>query len=192
VDRLQEFVTRLHTNNLKGVVDEYGVPDTDPRWLTVLDNALTYLEQNSHVIAGGDDWSAGPWWDTYHLSVEPTGNWPNVTDRPQMSVLQAHTGQGSCGPAPSPTPGGQPTPNPTPSACSLQFSDVPIGSTFYTYVRCMACRGIITGYSSGCGTGNPCFRPNNNVTRGQLATRGQTSKIVSNTFFPDCQAQLRP
>ncbi len=167
VDRLQEFVTWLHTNNLKGVVDEYGVPDTDSRWLTVLSNALTYLEQNSDVILGGDDWSAGPWWDSgYPLSVEPTGNWPNVTDRPQMTVLQAHTGQGGgCGPSPSPTPG----------ACSLQFSDVPVGSTFYTYVRCMACQGIITGYSSGCGTGNPCFRPSNNVTRGQLA------KVVSNS-----------
>ena len=48
------------------------------------------------------------------------------------------------------------------------------GSTFYDFVRCMACQGIINGYTSGCETGNPCFRPNNNVTRGQL------SKIVSN------------
>jgi len=31
----------------------------------------------------------------------------------------------------------------------------------------------------------PYFRPNNN------ATRGQTSKIVSNTFFPDCVMPLR-
>jgi hypothetical protein len=38
----------------------------------------------------------------------------------------------------------------------------------------MACRGIINGYTTGCETGNPCFRPNNNVTRGQL------SKIVAN------------
>src|SRR5258708_32376343 len=38
----------------------------------------------------------------------------------------------------------------------------------------MACRGIINGYASGCGTGNPCFRPSNDVTRGQL------SKIVAN------------
>jgi hypothetical protein len=51
---------------------------------------------------------------------------------------------------------------------------VPEGSTFYDFIRCMACRGIITGYTSGCETGDPCFRPNNNVTRGQL------SKIVSN------------
>ncbi len=51
---------------------------------------------------------------------------------------------------------------------------MPAGSTFYSFVQCMACRGIINGYTSGCSSGNPCFRPNNNVTRGQLA------KIVSN------------
>jgi hypothetical protein len=39
----------------------------------------------------------------------------------------------------------------------------------------MACRGIISGYASGCETGNPCFRPAGNITRGQL------SKIVSNS-----------
>ena len=55
------------------------------------------------------------------------------------------------------------------------FTDVPIGSTFYPFIRCLACRGIINGYSSGCETGNPCFRPENNVSRGQL------SKIVSNS-----------
>jgi hypothetical protein len=55
------------------------------------------------------------------------------------------------------------------------FTDVPPDSTFYTYIRCLACRGIINGYNSGCETGNPCFRPENNVTRGQL------SKIVSNS-----------
>jgi hypothetical protein len=57
----------------------------------------------------------------------------------------------------------------TPTACILQFTDVPQGSTFYTFVRCLACLGIINGY------GDQTFRPNNNVTRGQL------SKIVSNT-----------
>ena len=64
----------------------------------------------------------------------------------------------------------------TPSAttCTLSFTDVPEGSTFYPFVRCMACRGIVNGYTSGCETGNPCFRPTNHVTRGQL------SKIVSN------------
>jgi hypothetical protein len=45
---------------------------------------------------------------------------------------------------------------------------VPQGSTFYEFVQCLACRGILGGYPDG------TFRPNNTVTRGQLA------KIVSN------------
>jgi hypothetical protein len=56
---------------------------------------------------------------------------------------------------------------------------VPSGYTFYPYVRCLACRGIISGYPcSGegepCGTtGNPYFRPSVEISRGQIA------KIVS-------------
>jgi hypothetical protein len=64
-----------------------------------------------------------------------------------------------------------PTPTasvPTPTACALQFSDVPSGHAFYPYIRCLACRGIVSGYADG------TFRPDRFVTRGQLA------KIVSN------------
>jgi hypothetical protein len=57
-----------------------------------------------------------------------------------------------------------------PCACELGFSDLPADSTFYPYVRCLACQGIITGYDDG------TFRPNANITRGQL------SKIVSNAI----------
>jgi hypothetical protein len=67
-------------------------------------------------------------------------------------------------------------------SCSLRFSDVPEGSTFYPYIQCLACQGIISGYECGaqpgdhCGPGNiPYFRPNANITRGQLA------KVVSNS-----------
>jgi hypothetical protein len=73
---------------------------------------------------------------------------------------------------------GTPTSTPLP-ACSIQFTDVPVGSTFYSFVRCLACQGIIAGYPCG-GPGeqcdpenNPYFRPNTQVTRGQIA------KIVS-------------
>jgi S-layer homology domain len=56
------------------------------------------------------------------------------------------------------------------------FQDVAPGSTFYDYVQRLAGRGIISGYACG-GAGEPCilpgnrpyFRPNNNVTRGQIA-----------------------
>ncbi|MEO5951484.1 MAG: S-layer homology domain-containing protein, partial [Chloroflexia bacterium] len=70
---------------------------------------------------------------------------------------------------PTPTPNPTNTPGASPTACSVQFPDVPAGSTFYDYVRCLACKGIVSGYPDG------TFGPNNLVTRGQL------SKIVSNS-----------
>jgi len=68
------------------------------------------------------------------------------------------------------------TPTPLPTACAIQFTDVPPNNTFYAYIRCLACKGIIGGYTdpARCPSGVPCFRPADNVTRAQLA------KIVSN------------
>ncbi len=60
------------------------------------------------------------------------------------------------------------TPTATPTACPIQFSDVPADSPFYTFIRCLACQGVVGGYSDN------TFRPGNNVTRGQV------SKFVSN------------
>jgi uncharacterized delta-60 repeat protein len=68
-----------------------------------------------------------------------------------------------------PLPTATPTSQATPTACPIQFPDVPPGSTFYDYVRCLACRQIVSGYPDG------NFGPGNDVTRGQL------SKIVSNS-----------
>jgi hypothetical protein len=85
---------------------------------------------------------------------------------------------GTVSPAPSATATleGTASPSPVATVCPLQFTDVPPGSTFYDYIRCLACRGIVGGYPCG-GPGEPCpgsyYRPNNNVTRGQV------SKIVS-------------
>src|SRR5437588_10190403 len=76
----------------------------------------------------------------------------------------------------TPTPTFIPTATSIPTACPIQFSDVLVGSTFYPYIHCLACRGIINGYPDG------TFKPNNNVTRGQL------SKIISNAAgFSDAQ-----
>ncbi len=66
------------------------------------------------------------------------------------------------------------------------FEDVPLDQPFHDYIGRLASRDIMQGYPCGspgepCQAGNlPYFRPGNN------ATRGQTSKIVSNTFFPGC------
>lgn len=70
----------------------------------------------------------------------------------------------------------------TPTVCTLQFEDVQPGSTFYTYVRCLACAGIISGYPCG-GVGEPCVSPGNNpyFRPGANITRGQLSKVVANS-----------
>jgi hypothetical protein len=73
------------------------------------------------------------------------------------------------------------------------FQDVTPGSNFYEFIERLVSRGVMQGYPCG-STGEPCvppenrpyFRPSNN------ATRGQTSKIVSNTFFPACDTPSRP
>ena len=73
-------------------------------------------------------------------------------------------------------------------AAQQTFTDVAPGSTFWLYIeRLLANRpDAIAGYPCG-GPNEPCdsenrpyFRLNNGVTR------GQASKIVSNTFFPEC------
>jgi hypothetical protein len=99
----------------------------------------------------------------------PTPGGPTATTNPQATntpaIIQSAT--------PTETPGTEP--------CVLQYTDVPANSTFYPYIHCLACRGIISGYPCG-GEGEPCdqesnpyFRPNFNVTRGQIA------KIISNS-----------
>jgi hypothetical protein len=74
------------------------------------------------------------------------------------------------------------------------YEDVPTtgeGSQFYVWIMRLTDLDVMGGYP--CGTtdtrsgpcGNPAmpyFKP------GDAITRGQTAKIVSNTFFPNCQA----
>jgi hypothetical protein len=81
----------------------------------------------------------------------------------------------------------------TPGACNVQFTDVQPGSAFYEYVRCLACQGIINGYPCG-GPGEPCnpnndpyFRPQNPVTRGQIAKIVSLSAGYSENIPPDRQ-----
>ena len=71
-------------------------------------------------------------------------------------------------PTPIPTATHTAVSTPTPTACALTFTDVPSTHTFYAEIRCLACRGVLGGYADN------TFRPQNNITRGQIA------KVVSN------------
>jgi hypothetical protein len=75
---------------------------------------------------------------------------------------------------------------PTPPSGQQTLADVLAGSTFWTWIEALSSAGAISGYPCG-GAGEPCagqsrpyFRPGNGVTRGQSA------KIVSVAFFPEC------
>jgi hypothetical protein len=74
-----------------------------------------------------------------------------------------------------------------------QLEDVPTGSTFYTYTYQLVTRSFMSGYPCG-DPGEPCNPPGNlpYFGPGNNATRGWSSKIVADTFFPDCQTPARP
>ncbi|MDQ3704802.1 MAG: S-layer homology domain-containing protein [Chloroflexota bacterium] len=63
------------------------------------------------------------------------------------------------------------------------FTDVPPDSPFWVYIERLVAWEVLSGYNdaSRCPTGAPCFRYNDNTTRGQMA------KIAANAFFPGCQ-----
>ncbi|MEO8288822.1 MAG: S-layer homology domain-containing protein [Chloroflexota bacterium] len=70
----------------------------------------------------------------------------------------------------------------SPLPASPTFADIPVGSTFYQYIEIGADHNVASGYPCGgpsepCGPGNkPYFRPNNNVTRAQVA------KMITNAM----------
>lgn len=99
VERATDFVTWCAATNVRCYAGEYGIPGgwtngdrtctngasaMDPRWLTVLDNFLTYLDHN-HI--SGTYWEAGPFGDVNDLGPTCSGQ-----DRPQMAILQKHPG----------------------------------------------------------------------------------------------------
>jgi hypothetical protein len=73
------------------------------------------------------------------------------------------------------------------------FEDVSPSNTFYTYIERLANLGVMSGYPCGTIPEEPCIEPDNRpyFRPNANATRGQTSKIVANTFFPQCCGLIR-
>lgn len=86
-------------------------------------------------------------------------------------------------PAATDTPS-MPTATATTTACTIQFDDVLPGSTFYPYIECLACQGIITGYPDN------TFRPSNPITRGQAAKIMANAAGFNETIPPTQQTFL--
>jgi hypothetical protein len=91
----------------------------------------------------------------YRISASAFLNGSSLSQQTQATAL--------CSIGPSPTATTAP-----PTACAITFTDVPSDNTFYTWIRCLACRSVFGGYE------DRTFRPFNYVTRGQF------SKIASN------------
>jgi len=83
VERLKPFIQWLAENNKRGFIGEYGVPDTDERWLVTLDNMYKYLNENN---VNGTYWAAGPRWGKYRLAIQPRDG----VDRPQMKIVERY------------------------------------------------------------------------------------------------------
>jgi endoglucanase len=97
VDRLKPFVTWVTKRKFRGLIGEYGVPTNpygatpsfvpDQRWHTMLDRALSYMENNG---ISGTYWSGGYGWAAYNLLCDTFQNGQPV-DAPAMSVLQNYS-----------------------------------------------------------------------------------------------------
>jgi hypothetical protein len=150
------------------------------------------------ALAAGDAWAVGYTYDVGHPggplmlhwngtawtqapapSVGTTGTYPLAVDAratndvwatgyyDQSSVSQTLIERYS-----NPCATATPTPSATP--CPIQFTDVPSTNPFYVFIRCLACRGIVSGYSDG------TFRWGADVTRGQLSKIIASSAGLSN------------
>lgn len=94
VDHVQPFLQWLKQNNAKGFIGEFGVPENDSRWLTVLDNFLNTLKQNG--VSGtywqytyADPSGVNSWWPSmsgtdYSMSLNPE---VNGQDKAQWSII---------------------------------------------------------------------------------------------------------
>lgn len=85
VEWVSPFVQWLKQHRQKGIITEFGVPGSDPRWDALLQRLLVYLGQEKIPWTY---WAGGPWLADYRLSVEPK----NGTDVSSMAVLTGDYG----------------------------------------------------------------------------------------------------
>ena len=71
------------------------------------------------------------------------------------------------------------------------FADVPVGSTYFTYVETGYAHGILGGYACGSVAGEPCpgtyYRPGNQNSRAQVA-----KMLYQAVTWPPQAAPTRP
>ena len=84
-ERLKDFTAWARSNGYRALLGELGGAANDTCNRAVA-NMLDHLQANTDVWSGWTWWAAGPLWQDYMYSIEPSG----TTDKPQMSVLQPY------------------------------------------------------------------------------------------------------
>lgn len=85
IDRLKPYVNWLKEHNKKGILGEFGVPRSDARWLTLLEEVVLYLKENG---VSGTYWVGGSWYAGDKVSVQPLENY--TIERAQMRILEKY------------------------------------------------------------------------------------------------------
>lgn len=176
------------TTHLTGSASSYAPPST----MHVVNNAGQTLDFAVPALQGGGSFYSQ---DCQEGTCMPSG-WSfsipiTLTVDYNNTVVETNETNNTFvmpNPPPAPTPCGAtpfptftltttptvPTATPIPG-CTIVFTDVPLGSTFYSFVRCLSCLEIVGGYPCG-GPGEPCngtndpyYRPSTNISRGQLS-----------------------
>ena len=109
VDRLKPFVEWLKANNAEGFIGEFGVPSDDPRWITVVTNAMDYMNANNLDATA---WGGGTWWPTEYSMFMGS---PGRADSGYFDTLETYFseytgGTSTVAPPPSPLPSPSPPP----------------------------------------------------------------------------------
>jgi endoglucanase len=93
-ERLNVFTQWAKTHNKRAFLGEFAVANAKigdgPEQIgdEALANMLDHMDDNSDVWLGWSWWAAGPWWNEYMFTLEPTNlGLPTQQDRPAMGVL---------------------------------------------------------------------------------------------------------
>jgi endoglucanase len=83
------FLSWLSSNGHNGYVGEYGVPNSDSNWATVMDNFLTDINA---ADVWGTYWAGGPLWNWCGggTTIQPAPSCSGGADAPIMSTVDTH------------------------------------------------------------------------------------------------------
>ncbi|WP_309383843.1 glycoside hydrolase family 5 protein [Cerasicoccus frondis] len=80
------FLLWLQEKGYRGFIGEYGVPNNDVRWNTLLGEFMAHI---SAYGVSGTYWAGGQNWGSYPLDISPTNNYS--TDSIPMDVIEDYT-----------------------------------------------------------------------------------------------------